>query len=73
MAGQLQNLLQSRQKLVLLEERNRLARDLHDSVKQQIFAVSMQVGTARALLEHNSAQARVHLNEAEHLVPNGTV
>ena len=25
----------------MLEERNRLARDLHDSVKQQLFAVNM--------------------------------
>lgn len=68
MAGQLQNLLQTRQKLAILEERNRLARDLHDSVKQQVFAVSMQVSTARALLGRDAGVPQVHLAEAERLV-----
>lgn len=68
MAEQLQALLQARQELAALEERNRLARDLHDSVKQQVFATAMQVGTARELLEHNPDVARSHLSEAEHLV-----
>ncbi len=35
MAEQLENLLDRRQEISVLEERNRLARDLHDSVKQQ--------------------------------------
>jgi len=30
-----------------VEERHRLARDLHDSVKQQLFVVTMLLGTAR--------------------------
>jgi signal transduction histidine kinase len=30
------------------EERNRLARDLHDSIKQQIYAVSVNAATAQA-------------------------
>ncbi|QBD79330.1 HAMP domain-containing protein [Ktedonosporobacter rubrisoli] len=68
MAEQLQQLLQTRQKLATLEERNRLARDLHDSVKQQVFAVSMQVSTAKALLSNDSESAKTHLNEAERLV-----
>jgi NarL family two-component system sensor histidine kinase LiaS len=67
MAEQLQNLLQTRQELAALEERNRLARDLHDSVKQQLFAGSMQIGAARALLPANPAAAGEHLAEAEQL------
>ncbi len=67
MAEQLQNLIHTRQELAALEERNRLAHDLHDSVKQQVFAASMQVGAARALLDRDSEAAREHLNEAEHL------
>jgi NarL family two-component system sensor histidine kinase LiaS len=67
MAEQLQNLLQTQQELATLEERNRLARDLHDSVKQQIFASTMQVGAARALLEQDSQAAQKHLYEAEQL------
>lgn len=68
MAIQLQNLLQTRQELAGLEERNRLARDLHDSVKQQVFATAMQVGAARTLIDRNPNQAREHLQEAEQLV-----
>lgn len=68
MAEQLQNLLQARQKLATLEERNRLARDLHDSVKQQIFAVSMQIGATKVLLKRDVNAAEVRLNEAEKLV-----
>jgi two-component system, NarL family, sensor histidine kinase LiaS len=47
MAEQLQRLLAARQELAVVEERHRLARDLHDSVKQQLFAVTMLVGSAR--------------------------
>lgn len=33
------------------EERNRLARDLHDSIKQQIFSISVSAAAAQARLE----------------------
>jgi len=68
MAEQLQNLLQARQKLATLEERNRLARDLHDSVKQQVFAVAMQLRATKVLLKRDVDAAEVRLNEAEKLV-----
>ncbi|HLJ36263.1 MAG TPA: sensor histidine kinase, partial [Ktedonobacteraceae bacterium] len=68
MAEQLQNLLQARQEIATLEERNRLARDLHDSVKQQIFAVVMQIGATKLLLKRDVNAAEVRLNEAEKLV-----
>ncbi|HET7639757.1 MAG TPA: histidine kinase, partial [Ktedonobacteraceae bacterium] len=68
MAEQLQNLFQARQKIATLEERNRLARDLHDSVKQQIFAASMQIGAMRVLLRRDVDAAEVRLNETEKLV-----
>jgi NarL family two-component system sensor histidine kinase LiaS len=61
-------LLEARQKLATLEERNRLARDLHDSVKQQIFAVSMQIGATKVLLRRDVDAAEGRLNEAEKLV-----
>ena len=51
----------------MAEERNRLARELHDSVKQQVFATIMQLGAARVLLERDPNAARVHLLEAEQL------
>lgn len=67
MAEQLQSVLEMREQLATLEERNRLARDLHDSVKQQVFATAMQVGAARALLAHDPARAAEHLIQAETL------
>ncbi len=54
--------------LAVQAERLRLSRELHDSVKQQIFAMSMQVGAALAQLEQNKEEARRHLLEAEALV-----
>ncbi|GCE48656.1 two-component system, NarL family, sensor histidine kinase LiaS [Thermosporothrix hazakensis] len=68
MAEQLRGQLQMRQKLATLEERNRLARDLHDSVKQQVFAVSMQLSTVKGLMSRDQEAAQKHLYEAEHLV-----
>jgi NarL family two-component system sensor histidine kinase LiaS len=68
MAERLQNLLHTQQQLGILEERNRLARDLHDTVKQQSFATYMQVRAARNLLHSDPAAAEKHLEEAEGLI-----
>ncbi len=54
------------QELAALEERNRLARDLHDSVKQQIFALSMQLSAARTSLSESDTSYSSVL-EAERL------
>ncbi len=67
MAEQLQNLLHARQELATLEERSRLARDLHDSVKQQVFATTMQIGAARASLPAEPEKALEYLAHAEEL------
>jgi signal transduction histidine kinase len=68
MAGQLQALLKTRQALAALEERNHLARELHDSVKQEALAASMQLGAARAHLADIPQMAAAQLKEAEDLV-----
>jgi NarL family two-component system sensor histidine kinase LiaS len=68
MAAQLENLLQARGELATLEARNRFARDLHDSVKQQVFATSFQVAAARALIEDDAEAAEAHLAQADELV-----
>jgi NarL family two-component system sensor histidine kinase LiaS len=67
MSQQLENLMHTRQEFAMLEERNRLARDLHDSVKQQVFATAMQVGAARELLPGNPTGAEDRLADAEQL------
>ena len=67
MAAQLESLIDARQELATLEARNRMARDLHDSVKQQVFATSFQVAAARALVERDAEAAEAHLRQAEEL------
>jgi ligand-binding sensor domain-containing protein/signal transduction histidine kinase len=54
--------------LAVMEERNRLARDLHDSAKQKAFAALAQLGTARGILNGHGNDVVMHLNEAENLV-----
>lgn len=58
---------QQLRELAVTGERNRLARDLHDSVKQQVFATIMQLGAARTLLDRDPEQARHALDDAEQL------
>ena len=50
MAERIQSLVQAQHELAALQERNRLARELHDTVKQQSFATLMQVRAARNVL-----------------------
>lgn len=52
---------------VRLAERARISRDLHDSVKQHIFAVSMQIGAALSHLERKPENTRQHLQNAGEL------
>ena len=68
MARQLQGLLRRRQDMAVSEERNRLARDLHDSAKQQALAASFELGTALTLYERDPQEAKKHLAEADTLV-----
>lgn len=68
MASELENLIETRQELATLETRNRFARDLHDSVKQQVFATSLQVAAAKALISRDVEAAETHLSQAEYLV-----
>lgn len=68
MAEQIQTLLETRQELAALEERNRLARELHDTVKQQSFATLMHLRAAQNLLGNDKDNALTHLQEAENLV-----
>jgi NarL family two-component system sensor histidine kinase LiaS len=67
MATDLHTLLQVRQELAALEERNRLARDLHDAAKQQLFATLMQINAARALLRQDVEAADEKLAHAEQI------
>jgi NarL family two-component system sensor histidine kinase LiaS len=52
------------QKLAALETRHRLARDLHDGVKQRLFGVNLATAAALNLLGADSEAARARLLEA---------
>ncbi|MCQ6560942.1 HAMP domain-containing sensor histidine kinase [Paenibacillus mendelii] len=68
MAEQLQHLVQVRQEQAALDERGRMARDLHDSIKQQLFALFMQISGAKALLLQGKEGALPRLEQAEDLL-----
>jgi NarL family two-component system sensor histidine kinase LiaS len=67
MAQQLEQLLSTRRELAAVDERNRLARDLHDSAKQQAFAAAAQISAARKLMNTDLLAAETHIQEAERL------
>ena len=68
MAQQLENLIDTRRELAVIVERNRLARDLHDSAKQQAFAAAAQVSAARTVISIDPEAAEENLKLAEHLI-----
>lgn len=68
MAEQVRELLEDRRQLAVVEERQRLARELHDAVKQQVFATGMQIAAAQELTERDPAAARTRLAQAERLI-----
>lgn len=47
----------------LQEERHRLARDLHDSVKQQIFAIQTAAATAQTRFDSDAAGTRAAIDQ----------
>ncbi|HJT56581.1 MAG TPA: PAS domain S-box protein [Ktedonobacteraceae bacterium] len=49
-------LYEQAQELAAVEERQRLARELHDSVSQALYGISLGVHTARLQLDHNSGE-----------------
>ena len=58
-------LLQQVSKTATQEERNRLARDLHDSIKQQIFSIVVNAAAVKARWESNPAGARKAVDDIE--------
>lgn len=65
---EIERLFEQTKELAVIEERNRLARELHDSAKQKAFAALAQLGTANGLIQQDIRAAKLHINEAENLV-----
>jgi signal transduction histidine kinase len=53
--------------LAAVEERNRLARDLHDSVSQTMFSILLHARSTQLLLERDPAQVRSQLGQLQDL------
>jgi signal transduction histidine kinase len=57
--------------LTVVEERNRVARELHDSVTQNLFGVVLAAESAATLLDRDPATARVQLQRVQELARAG--
>jgi signal transduction histidine kinase len=53
------------EELTALEERNRLARELHDSVSQRLFSITLNARAAQLLLEKDPARVRAQLERLQ--------
>ena len=60
-------LYQRSRELSIIEERNRLARELHDSVTQRLFGVKLAAESAATLLERDPSKAAVELARVSEL------
>lgn len=58
-------LYQRAQEAAVLEERSRLARDLHDSISQQLFSMTLTAQAARAQLDKNPARTASQLERLQ--------
>ncbi len=56
-------LFERSRELSVVEERNRLAREFHDSVSQTLFSMSLVADAAAMLVERDAAQAKAKLEE----------
>jgi signal transduction histidine kinase len=56
--------------LTVLEERNRLSRELHDAVSQTVFTTLVTAESARLLLDRDAARAREQMSKLQTLTQN---
>ncbi|MFL0373947.1 sensor histidine kinase [Paenibacillus amylolyticus] len=61
--GQLENANKRLDDLVKMEERQRIARDLHDTLGQKLSLIGLKTDLARRLLRNNPDQAEIELND----------
>jgi signal transduction histidine kinase len=58
------------EELAALEERNRLARELHDTVNQLIFSITLTARSAQILLERDPARVPEQLGRLQEMTGN---
>ncbi len=57
MSEQMEQVVETRKELAASEERNALARELHDNIKQQLFSINMNLGAVQALAKKDDPRA----------------
>ena len=72
MAQDMESFFTLKQGLAINDERNRLARELHDTIKQKLFALGLQIATIKSKyqdtkhIEDNIFEAQAIIKEAQH-------
>ncbi|SNY17038.1 Signal transduction histidine kinase [Orenia metallireducens] len=59
---------QDNKELAIIEERNRIARELHDSVSQNLFGINLNLNTLNYLLEHNPEKSQEMIKHLQEMV-----
>lgn len=57
--------------LATMEERNRLAREIHDSLGHYLTVINVQLGAAQAVLDQDPERARLAVSQAQRLTQEG--
>jgi signal transduction histidine kinase len=64
---QLESYMAQVEELTTIEERNRLARDLHDTVSQLIFSISLTSRSAQLLLKKDPARVGEEISRLQNV------
>jgi signal transduction histidine kinase len=67
---QLQDYADRAEELSAARERNRVARELHDSVNQSIFSITLTAEAARTMLDRDPARVPPYLNQLQDMTTN---
>lgn len=60
-------MVEQKQQLAVLEERQRIARELHDSITQALFTLTITLESAQAFLKKDAARVPVLVERAQHI------
>ena len=60
-------LYERNRELTVIEERNRLARDLHDAVSQTLFSVVLSAESAATLIDRDVGRAKEEIGQLQEL------
>jgi signal transduction histidine kinase len=61
------NLYERSRELSIVEERNRLARELHDSVTQKLFGLTLTAEAAATMIDRDTTEAKAQLRRLQQL------